>query len=152
MTLAMPDHEANKTPERPEAAEAAVSPAPEAPSGSDAAREARPSGPVVVRASTADDDEARDAFVKSVSGGTFFHLAGWRRTVERVMRHRGRDLIASQGEEIVGVLPLVECRGLRGGRSLISVPYAVYGGPVGTTSKWSAPMISSGETAGVLRW
>jgi len=76
------------------------------------------------------DDEARDAFIRGSGGGSFFHLSGWRRAVERVMRHRGRDLLAFRDDELVGVLPLVECRGLRGGRSLISMPYAVYGGPV----------------------
>ena len=35
------------------------------------------------------------------------------------------------GGRIVGVLPLMGCRGLGGGRALISMPYAVYGGSVG---------------------
>jgi len=87
-------------------------------------------GGLVVRAGGVADDEARDAFVRGAAGASFFHLAGWRRVVERVMRHRGRDLLAFRGDELVGVLPLMECRGLRGGRSLISMPYAVYGGPL----------------------
>lgn len=82
-----------------------------------------------IRLSEAKDDAARDAFVSACPRATFFHLSGWRRAVERVMRHRGRDLLAVRGGEIVGVLPLVQCRGLRGRPSLISVPYAVYGGP-----------------------
>ena len=39
-----------------------------------------------IRPASAADDEARDAFVRGAQGGTFFHLSGWRRTVERVMR------------------------------------------------------------------
>ena len=85
---------------------------------------------LTVRPATAADDEARDAFVRATQGGSFFHLGGWRRAVEGVMRHRQRDLVALRGDEVVGVLPLIECKGLKGGRSLISVPYAVYGGPV----------------------
>lgn len=84
-----------------------------------------------IRLSTPADDEARDRLVRETPGGTFFHLAGWRRAVERVMGHRGRDLLALEGDRLRGVLPLVACRGLRGRVSWISVPYAVYGGPVG---------------------
>ncbi len=84
-----------------------------------------------VRAGTARDDAARDAFVRGHAAGSFFHLAGWRRAVERVMGHKGRDLLAHRGEELVGVLPLMACRGLRGRLRLISMPYAVYGGPLG---------------------
>ena len=89
------------------------------------------SSPFEIRASRPEDDEARDVFVLACPRATFFHLAGWRRAVERVMRHRGRDLLALSGGEIVGVLPLVQCRALTGRPSLISVPYAVYGGPAG---------------------
>lgn len=86
---------------------------------------------LVIRDSAPEDDAARDEYVQRAPGGTFFHLAGWRRAVERVMGHRGMDLLALEGERIVGVLPLVACRGLRGRVSWLSVPYAVYGGPIG---------------------
>ena len=93
------------------------------------------SAEIEIRPATPGDDERRDAFVQEVPGGSFFHLSGWRRAVEGSMRHRQADLIALEGEELVGVLPLMECRGLRGGRSLISMPYAVYGGPLATDGK-----------------
>lgn len=88
-------------------------------------------GSADIRPSTPADDEARDRFVLDCPRASFFHLAGWRRAVERVMRHRGRDLLALRDGAIVGVLPLVACRGLRGKTSLISVPYGVYGGAAG---------------------
>lgn len=89
------------------------------------------SGAIEVRLSTPADDEARDAFVRATPKATFFHLAGWRRVVTRVFGHTALDLVARDGDRVVGVLPLMGCRGLRGGRALISTPYAVYGGPVG---------------------
>jgi FemAB-related protein (PEP-CTERM system-associated) len=87
--------------------------------------------PLRVRAGTAVDDAVRDAFVLEHTDGSFFHLAGWRRAVERVMGHTGRDVLAYRGQELVGVLPLMACRGLKGRVRLISMPYAVYGGPLG---------------------
>jgi FemAB-related protein (PEP-CTERM system-associated) len=89
------------------------------------------SAPVEVRSSTPADDEARDALVRAHPRATFFHLSGWRNVVQRVFEHTPFDLVAVDGDRIVGVLPLMACRGLRGGRALISMPYAVYGGPVG---------------------
>jgi FemAB-related protein (PEP-CTERM system-associated) len=86
---------------------------------------------VEVRAGAPEHDEARDAFVLAHPRGSFFHLAGWRRTVERVFGNRPRDLLAWDGDELIGVLPLMHARGLAGSDSLISMPYGVYGGPLG---------------------
>lgn len=85
---------------------------------------------IVIRPGTPADDAARDAFVRACPEGTFFHLAGWRRSVEGIFRHAGLDLLAWRDGQVVGVLPMMGCRGLRGRRSLISMPYAVYGGPI----------------------
>ena len=72
----------------------------------------------------------RDAFVRQHAHGSFFHLTGWGEVIARVHGHERRDLLAWRGSELVGVLPLMLCRGLRG-RNLYSMPYAVYGGPIG---------------------
>ena len=69
-----------------------------------------------------------DAFVRSTSGGSPFHLLAWKRAVEQSFGHRPHYLMAVGDHGIEGVLPLFEVRGLLGGRGLISVPYAVYGG------------------------
>jgi FemAB-related protein (PEP-CTERM system-associated) len=58
-------------------------------------------------------------------------LAPWRRAVVKTFGHEPRDLLAWRGSTIAGVLPLVKCRGPLGRAHLISVPYGVYGGPIG---------------------
>ena len=57
-----------------------------------------------------------------------FHLLAWKRAVESTFGHRAHYLMAVRGGGLEGVLPLFEVRGLLGGRGLVSVPYAVYGG------------------------
>jgi FemAB-related protein (PEP-CTERM system-associated) len=69
-----------------------------------------------------------DAFVRSSKDGTPFHLTAWKRAVEEAFGYRAHYFLARRGGQIHGVLPLFEVPGLLGGRSLISVPYAVYGG------------------------
>ena len=89
---------------------------------------------LAVRAALGTEDARRDAYVRNHPQGTFFHLSGWRRVIERVHGHDGLDLLALRGERVVGVLPLMLCRSF--GRSrLISMPYATYGGPLGDTSE-----------------
>src|SRR6267143_909445 len=72
-----------------------------------------------------------DAFVRSMPGGSPFHLLAWKRAVETSFGHRPHYLMAIGEHGIEGVLPLFEVRGLLGGRGLISVPYGVYGGICG---------------------
>jgi FemAB-related protein (PEP-CTERM system-associated) len=85
---------------------------------------------LVLRAGLASEDARRDAYVRAHARGTFFHLSGWRRVVERVHGHDSLDLCAWRGERMVGVLPLMLCRGFFGGRRIVSMPYATYGGPL----------------------
>jgi FemAB-related protein (PEP-CTERM system-associated) len=66
--------------------------------------------------------------VRTADEGTPFHLTPWKRAVEQAFGLRAHYLMARRGRTIEGVLPLFEVRGLMGGRALVSVPYAVYGG------------------------
>jgi FemAB-related protein (PEP-CTERM system-associated) len=50
--------------------------------------------------------------------------------VRRHFRHRPRCLEARRGARIVGVLPQFQTRSPLAGRALVSMPYAVYGGPL----------------------
>jgi len=86
---------------------------------------------LVARPGRRAEDALRDDYVRTHARGTFFHLSGWRRVIERVYGHEPLDVYAWRGERLVGVLPLMLCRGLIGGRNLISMPYATYGGPLG---------------------
>jgi FemAB-related protein (PEP-CTERM system-associated) len=74
-------------------------------------------------------DAARwDAFVEQCPQATFFHRAGWARIIGEVFRHRTHYLLAERGAEVVGVLPLAQVRSRLFGHSLVSLPFAVYGG------------------------
>ena len=71
------------------------------------------------------DFEAIDAFVLAHPGGTVFHRPHWGRAVSHQFGHPQQDLLAFDGDALAGLLPLSLCRGFRGGRALISVPYGV---------------------------
>ena len=71
-----------------------------------------------------------DEFVHSSPSATFFHRAGWQDVIRRVFRHDTHFLYAEQDGEIRGVLPLGHVRSRLFGRSLASLPFAVYGGVV----------------------
>ncbi len=74
------------------------------------------------------DADRWDAFVKAHPDGTFFHLSGWRRVLERALGHRTRYLVAERAGRLSGVLPLGRIRSLLFGDSLVSTPFCVYGG------------------------
>lgn len=71
---------------------------------------------------------AWDHYVYQHPRSSFFHLAGWQRVVERIFGFQSRCLVANEAGCIRGVLPLFLVRNILQGRSLISTPFAVYGG------------------------
>lgn len=97
------------------------------------------------------DGDAWDRFVLSSPDGTVFHLSAWKRIVAEVFRHTPHYLVAIEDEEIRGVLPLFEVRGLLTGRVLVSTPYAAYGGLCGADpAARSALLDRAGELAAEL--
>jgi FemAB-related protein (PEP-CTERM system-associated) len=87
---------------------------------------------LAVRSFRPGDEQRWDEFVLAHPGGTFFHLAGWRRVLERAFRHPTHYLLAERGELVTGVLPLTHVKSLLFGSSLISNAFAVRGGPIAT--------------------
>ncbi|MAS40752.1 MAG: peptidoglycan bridge formation protein FemAB [Porticoccaceae bacterium] len=84
-----------------------------------------------VRLMTAADHERWDAFVVACPEATFFHRAAWQSIIENVFGHRTFFLLAERAGEVVGVLPLAEVKSRLFGHSMVSLPFCVYGGPVG---------------------
>ncbi len=85
--------------------------------------------PLVIRRIAAPQDTCAWArYVARAPGATLFHHPDWCETVAQVFGHRAWHLLATRGDQPVGVLPLVEVNSLLGGRLLISVPYGTYGG------------------------
>ncbi len=69
-----------------------------------------------------------DAFVMACPTATFFHRAGWQRLLREVFGHEAYFLYAEETGRITGVLPLGHVDSLLFGSSLVSLPFAVYGG------------------------
>src|ERR1043166_8461447 len=77
-----------------------------------------------------DFDQRWDEFVHSHVEGTFFHLWSWRQVLSRSFGYEPYYLCAEEGGIIQGVLPLFLVRSLLFGRSFVTIPLGVYGGPI----------------------
>lgn len=86
--------------------------------------------------------EGWDEYVATRPGATFFHRAAWLRVVARVFRYRALPVVARREGKIAGILPLAVVPGLPWGRSLVSTPQAVYGGPVADDGEAHAALIA----------
>jgi FemAB-related protein (PEP-CTERM system-associated) len=81
------------------------------------------------------DEHQWDRFVLRRGDGTFFHLAGWKRVIERAFAHRTFYLLAERDGAVCGVLPLTLVRSRLFGSSLISNAFGVRGGPIADDSE-----------------
>lgn len=95
-----------------------------------------------IRSARPSDQEAMDALVDEDARASIFQRPIWGRAVERQFGHSRADLVAWDGDRLVGVLPLSLVRSLGGGRALISVPYGVYGGALGKSSAVREALLS----------
>ena len=75
-----------------------------------------------------------DAFVLACPTATFFHRAGWQSIMNGVFRHDAYFLYAETDGRIEGVLPLAHVKSMLFGNSLVSLPFAVYGGVAAMTA------------------
>jgi FemAB-related protein (PEP-CTERM system-associated) len=69
-----------------------------------------------------------DAFAKGCEQATFFHRASWQTILHDVFRLNTHFLYAEVDGRIEGLLPLAHVKSLLFGSSLVSLPFAVYGG------------------------
>ena len=81
-----------------------------------------------------------EAFVQTCSAATFFHRAGWQKILRDVFRHDTYFLYAHENGGIVGVLPLAHVNSMLFGKSLVSLPFAVYGGVAAATDEAGAAL------------
>ncbi len=82
-----------------------------------------------------DYDARWDEFVWAHPAGTFFHQWKWRGVIESVFGYEPYYLLAEESGKPVGVLPLFLVRSLLFGRSLVAMPWAVYGGVVAISNE-----------------
>lgn len=83
---------------------------------------------------------AWDSYVEQHPNATVFHLSAWKRVVEKAFGFKSRYLFLEQDGVIRGVLPLFLVSSPLQGRSLISTPFAVYGGPCADTEEMAAQL------------
>lgn len=69
-----------------------------------------------------------DDFVRREPSASFFHLSGWMRVMERTFGFRSCAIYSERNGKITGVLPLFSIKNWIAGHSLMSTPFAVYGG------------------------
>lgn len=83
---------------------------------------------IAVRTAGPADEAPWNAYVDGHEAATFFHRFGWSRVLQQAFGHRPHYLLAEEGDELRGVLPLAEMKSVLFGRSLTSLPFCVYGG------------------------
>ena len=81
-----------------------------------------------------------DAFVLACPQATFFHRAGWQSIMRGVFHHDTHYLYTHEQGRITGVLPLAHVKSMLFGKSLTSLPFAVYGG-VAAENETSAQLL-----------
>jgi FemAB-related protein (PEP-CTERM system-associated) len=105
--------------------------------------ESRHAASLRVRPFSPADSHAWEAFVLRCPEATFFHRIGWREIIEQEFRHRTHYLLAERSGELAGVLPLAEVRSRLFGHALVSLPFAVYGGPAAVDAEARTALIDA---------
>ncbi|MGC9270230.1 FemAB family XrtA/PEP-CTERM system-associated protein [Acidiphilium sp.] len=93
------------------------------------------------------DDRDRagwDGFVMAHPDGTIFHRAAWQDVIHTAFNQHPYFMLAERDGQICGVLPLVHMRSRIFKRNtLVSTPFCVYGGPIGTDGTVTTALIEA---------
>src|SRR5688572_655766 len=104
------------------------------------------SAAVVLRELADNRDPRWDEYVKAHPQGSFHHLLGWRRVIERAFGHEPHYLYTETDQKITGVFPLFASGGRPFTRALISTPIGVSGGVLADDDQ-SALLLRDGARA-----
>lgn len=90
------------------------------------------------------------SYVAKHPHATLFHELAWRDLLSSAFKHRMHYVLAEHRGAVVGVLPLVEVRSMFFGRSLVSVPFGVYGGILADDVDAATRLADHGRALGAL--
>lgn len=68
-------------------------------------------------------DQAWDDYVQKHPNSSYCHLSAWKKIFGETYGHSNHYLLAHDGKEVFGVLPMFYIRNLTGKGSLISMPF-----------------------------
>ncbi len=83
-----------------------------------------------------------DNYVRAHQDGAFFQLSGWGKAVQSAYGYEALYLTARRGAKTVGLLPLVDVKAPLLGRSMISTPFSIGGGPLADDDKALEALLS----------
>lgn len=86
-----------------------------------------------------------DEFVYTQGEATFFHLWKWRDVLYRSFGYRPAYLTVEDRGTLCGILPLFLVRSLLFGKSAVTIPLGVYGGPIATCAEVETVLIQKAK-------
>src|SRR6056297_3102863 len=89
------------------------------------------------------DENAWDNYVTNHPSGTVFHLAAWKRVVEKTFGHKAHYLTEKKNGHIKGICPIFELKSMLFGHSFISIPFAELGGVLSDNENIETNLINS---------
>ncbi len=91
------------------------------------------------------DHKVWEEFVSTCSSSTLFHSLGWKHVIERTFSYRSHYVFAEEDGHVRGILPLFEVKSLWGSRSLLSVPFGVYGGVCAASTEADQALVQAAK-------
>lgn len=98
---------------------------------------------MLVRSFQPRDRDAWDVYVLGHPEGSAYQMIAWKEAVEAAYGFNGCYLLAVEGTEILGVLPLIDFQIPMIGRAFISLPYCDVGGVLANNEEIAAVLLES---------
>ena len=87
------------------------------------------------------ESEAWNRYVQESDMTTLYHLAGWKRVLEKTFGHATYYLYARKNGHIMGLLPLVFLKSMLFGKFMVSLPFFNYAGVIAEDDDTRAALI-----------
>lgn len=94
-----------------------------------------------LKVTLADDRAVWNEYVRSHENASIYHRYAWREVIEDIFGHSCPYLIATRGQQVVGLLPAVQLKSRLFGNYLVSMPYVTGGGVLADDASVAAALL-----------
>lgn len=101
---------------------------------------------IIIKPLTEKNEHEWGEFIQNSKEGIIYHTLEWKQVLEETYNYRPYYFIATEDNQIQGILPLFQVKSFITSNRLVSLPFSYLGGPLATSGEVMEKLIKAAKT------